>query len=87
MGHRLKTLINEKGADWDEYLPAVLLSMRTSRHFTTGYTPFYMERGRKARLPIDIATGESAPGYESHDFYVESLGGNFAAAYCEVRGK
>ena len=38
-------------------LPATLLAMRTSVNQTTGFTPFYLEHGREARLPVDMVAG------------------------------
>ena len=44
---RLKALIHEMNREWDELLPSVLLSMRTTTHRTTGYTPFFLFKPRK----------------------------------------
>ena len=54
MKDRLKALLHEHGDDWDEHLPNVLLSMRTSRSQSTKFSPFYLEHGREARLPVDV---------------------------------
>ncbi|KZS08016.1 Uncharacterized protein APZ42_028148 [Daphnia magna] len=41
--------------DWDESLPFVTFAYDTSRHESTGRTPFYLVYGREAVLPIDGA--------------------------------
>ena len=82
---RTKALIHELGGDWEDHLPAVLLSMRTSQHRTTGCTPFFLEHGREARLPIDIATGEANPDGLSEDTYVKHIHERFIRAYERVR--
>ena len=43
-----------KQTDWEMKLPAALLAYRTSVHNTTKMTPFFLNHGREARLPIDI---------------------------------
>ena len=83
--YRTKALIHELGGDWEDHLPAVLLSMRTSQHRTTGCTPFFLEHGREARLPIDIATGEANPDGLSEDTFVKHLHERFIRAYERVR--
>ena len=39
-------------ADWDECVPSVLFAYRASINDTTGHTPFFLEHGREAQLPI-----------------------------------
>lgn len=38
--------------DWDVVLPVAVLSINTTRHRTTGYTPFQMLYGRKASMQV-----------------------------------
>eukprot|EP00731_Ephydatia_muelleri_P033790 Em0038g9a len=40
--------------DWDLLLPTLLFAYRTSRHVTTGVTPFELMYGCDARLPEDV---------------------------------
>ncbi|KAH9264004.1 hypothetical protein BASA83_012533 [Batrachochytrium salamandrivorans] len=42
LGHGLTTLGNGKRDRWDEYLPQVLLALRTRTHAVTGYSPFFL---------------------------------------------
>ena len=39
-------------ANWDEFLPSVIFSYRASKNDTTGHTPFFLEHGRDAQLPL-----------------------------------
>ncbi len=50
----LSMYCSEHLATWDEFLPSVLFSYRTSEHAVTGYTPFAMMHGREARLLLDV---------------------------------
>ncbi|KAH9248029.1 hypothetical protein BASA81_014315 [Batrachochytrium salamandrivorans] len=51
LGHGLTTLVADKRDRWDEYLPQVLLAIRTRTHSVTGYSPFYLLFGTHPRLP------------------------------------
>ncbi|MBW0588222.1 hypothetical protein O181_127937 [Austropuccinia psidii MF-1] len=49
-------LCGENGSQWKEYLPIVTLADRISTKGTTGYSPFELQFGQQAVLPIDIET-------------------------------
>ncbi|KAH6596567.1 hypothetical protein BASA61_003451 [Batrachochytrium salamandrivorans] len=51
LGHGLTTLVADKRDRWDEYLPQVLLAIRTRTHAVTGFSPFYLLFGTHPRLP------------------------------------
>lgn len=51
---QMQKLVNDKQDNWDELLPSILFSYRTSRHDSTRCTPFLLMYGREARLPIDV---------------------------------
>lgn len=50
-GALLKVLENEQDR-WPEALNGVLFAIRTSKHKSTGYSPFYMLYGRNAVIPV-----------------------------------
>jgi len=54
--------------DWDRYVPYVVLAYRTSLHDSITCTPFFMQHGRKARLPIDLdlPADEQCPAEEAY---------------------
>ena len=39
-------------SNWDEYVPSVLVSYRSSINDTTGHSSFYLEHGRDPQLPL-----------------------------------
>ena len=77
MKRKLTALIHEFDDEWDEALPATLLAMRTSIHRTTGYTPFFLEHGREACLPIDLISGNPNDGSTQLDSYVTNMKDKF----------
>ncbi|MBW0542956.1 hypothetical protein O181_082671 [Austropuccinia psidii MF-1] len=52
----LVKMCGENGSKWKEYLPIVTLADRISVKRTTGYSPFELQFGQQAVLPIDIET-------------------------------
>ena len=53
----LATVTDEQGEDWESHLAKVCFAYNTSEHVSTGYSPFYMMYGRKAKIPLDIIYG------------------------------
>src|SRR6266540_1795355 len=45
--------LSEETDQWDEFIDPVLMAYRTTKHSTTGVTPFLLTYGREAVLPID----------------------------------
>ena len=50
----LSTVVLDDEHNWDLHLPTLMMAYRTSRHETTGATPFSLVYGREAKLPEDI---------------------------------
>ena len=50
----LSIVVSDDEYNWDLHLPTLMLAYRTSRHETTGATPFSLVYGREAKLPEDI---------------------------------
>jgi hypothetical protein len=48
----LRKLINQQRANWEKQLGPALLAYRVSTSATTGYSPFYLQTGRRPRLPL-----------------------------------
>ena len=78
---KLTALIHEFDDEWDEALPATLLAMRTIVHRTTGHTPFFLEHGREAHLPIDLISGNPNDGFTRLDSYVTNMKDKFHRAH------
>lgn len=49
--------ITESGNEWDDHLKQLALAYKSSVHQSTSFTPFFLNHGREARLPIDIMCG------------------------------
>ena len=84
MKRKLTVLIREFDDEWDEALPATLLAMRTSVNRTTGFTPFFLEHGREAQLPVDMIAGPPPGQSTTLDRYTAKLKGQIAKAFCAV---
>jgi hypothetical protein len=50
----IKKYVSQDQKDWDFYLSTAVYAFNTSRHESTGSTPFYLVHGREARLPLDL---------------------------------
>lgn len=50
----LRALCFEKGADWDEAVPAMLFALRSVTHEATGFTPAELVYGRALRSPLTL---------------------------------
>ena len=53
----MASFVSENQRDWDTVVPKVVFAYNTSRHETTGVTPFELFHGRPARLPLDVTCG------------------------------
>ena len=84
---KLTALIHEFDDEWDEALPATLLAMRTSVNRTTGFSPFFLEHGREARLPIDLVTGSPDIEVLELPLFVTDISRRFKKAFQVVMEK
>ena len=56
----LAKFVSENQLNWDELLPALVWSYNTSKHSATGYSPFELNHGFPATLPMDVQLTEEA---------------------------
>ena len=61
----LATLVNNRPARWDTFLPAILFAYRITPHPETGETPFFLNKGYDPRIPefltIDVPADAAPP--------------------------
>lgn len=51
----LRSQVSFEQDDWDDHLTAAELAVNNSVNATTGFTPFYLNSGQEARMPLDSA--------------------------------
>ena len=55
----IRTYCNERGTNWDQLLSTVEIAYNSSQHSVTGYSPFELDLGIAARLPINLSRPEN----------------------------
>ena len=55
----LRPYVSFQQKDWDEHLVAAELAYNTSKHASTGFTPFYLNGGKEVSVPLDLAIEEA----------------------------
>jgi hypothetical protein len=55
----LRAYVSDSRRDWDRYLTATEIAINSSRHASTGYTPFFLNHRQEVRLPYGIALKEA----------------------------
>jgi hypothetical protein len=81
IGAAISILMRREDPDWDEYIPAVLFSMRVSQNSATGFSPFFLRYGYEARLPADCHLQLTPDQYVDVDDYVEQTAGRLKEAF------
>ena len=51
--HMIGKLEQDKKAHWSEHLPEMLSAYNSTHSVVTGYSPYFLLFGRKARMPVD----------------------------------
>ncbi len=85
----LGTLRPDQKADWKKYVPSLVHAYNSTRHESTGHSPFYLMFGRHPRLPVDLVFKPTAGQNEQRDYpeYVKSLKKRLEFAYRLARSK
>ncbi|KAL5477203.1 hypothetical protein EMCRGX_G023959 [Ephydatia muelleri] len=81
----LSMAVSDNERDWDLQLSTLLLAYRTSRHETTGTTPFFLMFGRDPQLPEDVMYSLPVESYTSEHQYCRELKRQLQQAYARVR--
>ena len=85
LGMLKRAMAENQDTEWPDYLHPCLQMYRAAPHSSTGYSPYYLERGRPMRLPSDtIFTEVFKEKYEDNPNYIARLSRSVQAAYAEV---
>ena len=82
----LATIAERKPFEWEDHLRSLCMAYNSSVHPTTGYSPFFLMFGRRARLPIDLIyelPSQNKP--VSPATFATTLQETLAEAYHQVR--
>ena len=58
----------ENSRNWVNCLDLVMMGYRTSVHSATGFSPFFLEKGRLPRLPLNIMMGVDTKDVLGEDY-------------------
>ncbi len=81
----LSTAATEHPFDWEAHLRHLCMAYNSSRHTTTGYSPFYLMYGHQVRMPIDLLYGTPSHPETSPSEYATELQKKLESAYHRVR--
>ncbi len=84
----LGTLQCKDKADWTAHITPLVHAYNSTRHDTTGQSPFFLMFGREPRLPVDLAFGlrpdTGAPDV-TFSKYTDDLRNRFRSSYNKAR--
>ena len=87
MNAAMTQLYDRKNPDWDQYLPAISFAYRVSQNDATGHSPFFLNRGREATLPSDVAFSPEQDEKGDSQNYVEIMTRRLREAFDLARRK
>ena len=79
----LSTLDGDKKTDWPRYVAPVVYTYNSTKHGSTGYSPYYFMYGRHPQLPVDVALGfyKLEKEIKPYAAYADDLRAQLAHAY------
>ncbi|KAE8604038.1 hypothetical protein XENTR_v10014546 [Xenopus tropicalis] len=79
----LGTLPVEDKKSWSKHGEAMVHAYNSTRHDSTGFSPYFLMFGREPRLPLDVQLGVSTDGvsHRDHFQYVSRLREGLTTAY------
>ena len=79
----LGTLPCDKKQTWSKFVAPLVHAYNSTKHDSTGFSPYHIMFGREPRLPIDLCFGTTPNGvsHREHTQYVQNLRRNLEGAY------
>ena len=68
----LSKFVSNHADDWDQWLDPVVFAYNTSRHDSTGYSPYEMIFGRTPRMPFELEIGMPLSNPAQNTEYIHS---------------
>ena len=70
----LRVFCSRRMRDWDQHLDEVLGAYNSTRHATTGFSPYMLTRGTEKAIPLTYLYPEFATqSFHTHDAYVDHV--------------
>ena len=67
----LKTLVQENKTSRKDHLNKLVYAYNSTKHSTTGYSPFYLLLGRNPRLPVDLLLIQDTDETQRQTLYID----------------
>ena len=81
----LSNYVNDEKNNWDEYLPLLMFAYNTATHASHKFTPFELQHGRQARVPLDLMhPSDKIELYLTPESYAAKLQDELPAVYEHV---
>ena len=77
----LGTLNPSQKSNWKAHVPSLVHAYNSTRHESTGQSPYFLMFGREPRLPVDLAFGLGDKEERTLTKYVEDLRSKMKTAY------
>ncbi len=84
---QIRAYVSPRHDDWDVWLPVLELALNNARNDSTGFSPFFLNHGRHAAMPIDraVRTPVVAGSNAAADQLVERIYTDVATARNNIR--
>ena len=70
----LRLYTSRRMQDWDEHVDGILGAYNSTRHATTGFSPYMLQHGAEKSIPLSFIYPEfAARGFDSKEEFVEHL--------------
>ena len=70
----LRVFCSRRMRDWDQHLDEIMGAYNSTRHATTGFSPYMLTRGVEKAIPLTFLYPEFATrSFESHEAYVDHV--------------